>query len=167
MSEHRIGEAARLSGVTVRTIRYYEHIGLIPTAPRHDSLAHTGGNRVFLQGDIGRLKFIQRARALELSLEEIKSLLGALNGGRCPSGEAEYHQILAGRLADIDQRIAELQELRKSIAELTFEQSQSASNACEIASCRCMETKPALPKPVTPAKPEKSRCACAGCRGRK
>lgn len=88
-----IGEAARETGLSVRTIRYYERIGLIPSAWRHDSLAHTGGNRLFDEADIGRLRFIHHARMLELGLNEIRELLEPLETGRCPGGERRYREI--------------------------------------------------------------------------
>lgn len=53
--EYSIGDAAKASGLTVKTIRYYEAIGLIPKAARHNSGAHTGGNRVYSEADVGRL----------------------------------------------------------------------------------------------------------------
>ena len=57
-----IGEAAEASGLTVKTIRYYEEAGLIPKAARHDASARTGGNRLYGQADIGRLRFIHHER---------------------------------------------------------------------------------------------------------
>ena len=68
----RIGEAARRSGVTTKTIRYYESIGLIAEPPRERS-----GYRSYGDGDVSRLRFIASAKQLGLTLDEIRDLLGA------------------------------------------------------------------------------------------
>lgn len=75
---YSIGETARASGLTARTIRYYEQIRLIPKAPRRDGdgAPHTGGERVYGAEDIGRLEFIRHARLVDLSLADIRKLLG-------------------------------------------------------------------------------------------
>lgn len=76
----KIGEVARLSGLSVKTIRYYEDIGLLaPTVERSRS-----GYRLFDVQVIKRLAFIKRAQSLGLSLEEIKPLLERHDQGKLP-----------------------------------------------------------------------------------
>ncbi|MBM4420749.1 MAG: MerR family transcriptional regulator [Chloroflexi bacterium] len=65
----RIGELAQRLGLTERTIRYYEERGLLDTPRRTD-----GGARVYGDEDLRRLRFIQRLKALGLSLEEMHEL---------------------------------------------------------------------------------------------
>ena len=82
-----IGEAARASGLTAKTIRYYEQVGLIPKARRRNSgsAPHTGGDRIYSEADIGRLSFVRHARLVDLSLADIRELLD--DPGRCRRGD--------------------------------------------------------------------------------
>ncbi|GAB4248791.1 MerR family transcriptional regulator [Deferrisoma sp.] len=65
----KIGELARRVGLTPRTIRYYEDIGLLNSVRRVE-----GGRRIYTDADVRRLKFIKRLKLLGLSLEEMKEL---------------------------------------------------------------------------------------------
>ena len=69
-----IGGAAEASGVTIKAIRYYEEIGLIPKVPRRNNVPHGNGHRVFSVSDVGRLKFIHHARHLNAINERIDHL---------------------------------------------------------------------------------------------
>lgn len=67
----RIGQVAELLGMSVRTIRYYEDCGLLPPPRRHE-----GGFRVYLRGDVERLRQIQRlTQALRYSLDDVRALI--------------------------------------------------------------------------------------------
>src|SRR2546430_7101550 len=65
----RIGELAAKVGLTERTIRYYEERGLLESVKRLD-----GGQRVYTDDDVRRLKFIQKLKVLGLSLAEMQEL---------------------------------------------------------------------------------------------
>lgn len=74
MSELRIGEVAKLAGTTPRTIRYYEEIGLLPTAESRQPGAH----RTYAEADVERLTELLRLKdLLGLTLEELKELVEA------------------------------------------------------------------------------------------
>ncbi|WP_018405225.1 MerR family transcriptional regulator [Marinobacter gelidimuriae] len=164
MVTYRIGEAAQASGISVRTIRYYEGIGLIPEARRHNALSHTGGNRVFDESDIGRLKFIHHARMLELGLDEIRILLEPAASGRCPGGELEYQRILQSHLEDIDERVTRLLGLRQQIQTLLLaERARIAPSACDLATCGCMEVAAPSTKPTEQTKKPASVYGCVCC----
>lgn len=106
-----IGQAAAASGVTAKMIRYYESIGLVPAAPRTDS-----GYRVYGQREVHLLRFIRRARKLGFSLERIAGLLSLWqDGGRA---SADVKRIALDHVAELDERIRELTEMRDTIAAL-------------------------------------------------
>jgi MerR family transcriptional regulator, copper efflux regulator len=105
-----IGDAADASGLPAKTIRYYEEIGLI--RPRRD----TNGYRAFGSRDVHKLAFLARARALGFKIEECRALLGLYeHEGRASE---DVKRLAQGHLARIDARIAELQTLRATLAEL-------------------------------------------------
>ena len=106
-----IGTAARHSGVPAKTIRYYESVGLIQAADRTAS-----GYRVYDPHDVETLRFVQRARSLGFSVEEVGSLL-ALWRDRSRSS-AEVKALAERRVADIDRKIAELAEMRGTLTHL-------------------------------------------------
>jgi MerR family copper efflux transcriptional regulator len=106
-----IGTAARHSGVPSKTIRYYESVGLIQPADRS-----TAGYRVYDRQDVETLRFVQRARSLGFSVEEVGSLL-ALWRDRSRSS-AEVKAMAARRAAEIDRKMAELAEMRETLTHL-------------------------------------------------
>jgi DNA-binding transcriptional MerR regulator len=113
-----IGAAAEASGLTVKTIRYYEGIGLIPRARRGNRSARTGGNRLYDAGDLRRLRFIRTGRLLGLGLDDIGEMLAFTEGGGCPGARPEYREKLEGHLRTIDDRIGHLLGLKAAIREL-------------------------------------------------
>lgn len=106
-----IGTAARQSGVPAKTIRYYESVGLIQPAERS-----AAGYRVYGKQDVETLRFVQRARSLGFSVEEVGSLL-TLWRDRSRSS-AEVKALARHRVADIDRKIAELTEMRETLTHL-------------------------------------------------
>ncbi len=113
-----IGDAAKAAGLTVKTIRYYEEISLIPKAGRTNGGAHTGGNRVYTEADVGRLRFIHHARLFGLALADIRELLALADSKGCPGKQPEYREILGRQLREIDERVRHLLGLRTAIEAL-------------------------------------------------
>ena len=70
----QIGEVANRTGLSLRTIRYYEEMGLVVPSART-----TGGFRLYTESDVARLMLIKRMKPLEFSLEEMSELLGTLD----------------------------------------------------------------------------------------
>lgn len=103
-----IGQLAKRVGVNPKTIRYYESLGLLSEARRSES-----GYRLYAEEDAERLGFILGAKALGLSLGDVKEIMVAWSAGESPCGHVS--QLLDTRLADLDRRIAELVAFRDSL----------------------------------------------------
>ena len=108
----KIGEAARASGVSAKMIRHYEAQGFVPKAGRTHS-----GYRMYGENDVHTLRFIRRARDLGFSLKEIKHLLGLWNNRRRAS--ADVKRLADRHVKDLDQKIAEMQAMRRTLVDLT------------------------------------------------
>lgn len=105
-----IGQAAEKCGLPVKTIRYYEEIGLV-NADRSDN-----GYRQFGDVQVHKLRFVQRARSLGFSVEDCRTLLSLYEDTHRAS--ADVKGIANNHLDDIDTKIAELQNLREVLAHL-------------------------------------------------
>jgi DNA-binding transcriptional MerR regulator len=108
-----IGEAARLSGVPPRTIRFYEEAGVLPAPARTPA-----GYRSYGPNDVRRLRLAGRARAMGLPLPEVAELVARAFGGECRTYVADLGAVLDRRCTEIDRRIAELAALRDELAGL-------------------------------------------------
>ena len=106
-----IAAACEATGLSARTIRYWEELGLLPGVRRR-----AGGRRVYGRDELERLRFIRRLKALGLSLAEVKEL-NAVYAIAGSTGDMLEHLEgkLDGRLADLDRRIGELGDLRDDI----------------------------------------------------
>ncbi|MFQ5764591.1 MAG: Cu(I)-responsive transcriptional regulator [Rhodospirillales bacterium] len=107
-----IGTAASESGVTAKTIRYYESIGLIPPATRAEN-----GYRHYTAFDIETLKFVQHARRLGFSVRDVGALLGLWRDKDRSS--ADVKALALRHIAEVDRRIAELDSIRRTLVDLT------------------------------------------------
>src|SRR5919108_1580316 len=100
----RIGELADAAGVTNKTLRYYERIGLLAAPSRSES-----GYRQYRPEVLGRLSFIKAAQAVGLSLGEIRQVIGLRERGETPCDHVS--QLLQRRTAELDERFQQLQPL--------------------------------------------------------
>lgn len=108
----KIGQLARSSGFSVETLRYYEREGLIPPALRDD----VNNYRHYQQVHLDAALFIRRCRALDMSHEEIRTLLDAR-----ARPEADCHaidQLIESHLQHVQRRIDELQALEQQLIAL-------------------------------------------------
>jgi Zn(II)-responsive transcriptional regulator len=109
MSNLGIGQLAKHAGVAIDTVRYYERNHLLAPAGRLAS-----GYRRYGEAELKRLRFIRRAKALGFTLEDIRSLL-SLSDQR---NVAKVKRAAEAKLADVEQRIDELQRIRNGLRTL-------------------------------------------------
>lgn len=103
-----ISALAQQAGVPVKTIRYYEDVGLLPKPSRTAS-----GYRLYAPETSDRLVFIKKAQNLGLRLEEIKEILELADRGRCPCGHVQT--VLKNRLRELQQKIADLRLIERRV----------------------------------------------------
>jgi MerR family copper efflux transcriptional regulator len=106
-----IGEAARQSGVSARMVRHYEGLGLLAVVARTES-----GYRQYGDADVHTLRFIKRSRDLGFSMDEIAELVGLWHNRRRAS--ASVKRIAQKHLGELEQRIADMQAMRSTLAHL-------------------------------------------------
>jgi Cu(I)-responsive transcriptional regulator len=105
-----IGDVAKRSGLPPKTIRYYEDIGLIN--PKRSA----NGYRAFQDSDLHKLAFLGRARALGFSIDDCRNLVALYDDSARESSQVK--QIAKEHLGQIDQKIAQLQSMRNTLAHL-------------------------------------------------
>ena len=122
----KIGELATLTQCTVETVRYYEKEGLLPTPGR------TAGNfRVYGAELVERLRFIRNCRTLDMSHEEIRTLLVLTD--QPADGCGAINDVFDQHIAHVDERIQELAQLKSQLSALRQRcQTEQAVGACGI-----------------------------------
>jgi MerR family transcriptional regulator, copper efflux regulator len=105
----QIGEVAKLSTLSVKTIRYYTDIGLLEPHVERSPTRY----RLYSPDVLNRLAFIRRSQALGLSLSEIQDILKIHDHGTLPCGQAK--QYLENKLDEIETQIRDLEGLRTQI----------------------------------------------------
>ncbi len=122
----KIGELATRCGVSRDTIRYYEREGLLPR-PRRTASRY----RVYGKEDQRRLLFIRRARALGLTLDDVRELVrhGEL---RTPGECRRVAGVLRERIAIIDGKLAELKAFRRQLSRSLDRCEQAPGGSCPV-----------------------------------
>ncbi len=111
VGRYRIGELASRVGLTERTIRYYEELGLLESVKRLD-----GGTRVYTDDDVRRLRFIQKLKVLGLSLQEMLELETLYRRHRTNAKVLpRLVELLDAHLSTTTERLSELAALREEI----------------------------------------------------
>lgn len=106
-----IGKVAKGAGIGIETVRFYEKEGLIGPAARTES-----NYRVYGDGDIIRLRFIKRGKALGFTLKEIKELLALRHDPGASKDEVKRQT--EAKIADIDQKIRDLTRIKATLETL-------------------------------------------------
>ncbi|MEA3274077.1 MAG: heavy metal-responsive transcriptional regulator [Pseudomonadota bacterium] len=123
-NRYRIGHFARLTGLSADTLRYYEKIRLLPPVYRTSS-----GIRIYDERDLSRLRFIQRAKSMNFSLEEIARLLEMREHPQ--HARDEVRELTRRKLKAIEDHMEELDTLRKELT-LLVNLCRGAEDGCPI-----------------------------------
>lgn len=121
-----IGKVAERAGLSADAIRYYERIGVLPEPDRTP-----GGFRVYGPEVLDELAFVEQARSLGLTLEEIAEIVAMVARGAEPCNHVRDR--LRQRLSEVEERIDELAGLRRRLEGAL----RAAEDAAPVESCRC------------------------------
>jgi Cd(II)/Pb(II)-responsive transcriptional regulator len=137
----KIGELAKMAACTTETIRFYEKEGLLPEPVRSASRY-----RCYTEAHAGRLRFIRNCRALDMTHDEIRTLLCAADttGAKCGA----VNTIVDEHILHVDRRIADLMQVKAQLVALgmhcTEERSAAACGIVRVLST--MQVAPAREK---------------------
>jgi MerR family copper efflux transcriptional regulator len=154
MQAMNIGQAATASGVSVKMIRHYEGVGLVPPPNRTDS-----GYRQYTEGEVHTLRFIRQARDLGFSLHEIGELLSLWHNRTRPSRLVK--ELAQAHILALEQKAHELLTIKS-----TLEQLVRCCHGDDRPECPILETlasvtaAPSAPRPrsrIVPARKKVSR----------
>lgn len=104
----QIGDVSERTGLSLRTVRHYEDVGLLPPADRSP-----GGFRLYTDAAVDRLLVIRRMKPLEFTLDQMRELLDAVDelaGRPSPARRREVQQVVAGYQALVAERTTLLRE---------------------------------------------------------
>jgi DNA-binding transcriptional MerR regulator len=128
-----IGQLALATNLSAKTIRYHERVGVLPAPGRNGA-----GYRQYTGRDVHRLQFVCRARALGLSLADLKALTAGLEARHGAVLRPRLQAIAAAQLDAVRQRIGELQALERALAEL-LDRLQLDTAGPDAERCRCLD----------------------------
>jgi MerR family mercuric resistance operon transcriptional regulator len=106
-----IGALSKRTGCNIETIRYYERIGLMPPATRSE-----GGHRLYGEAQGRRLSFIRRTRELGFTLDQIRTLLELVDGGRYTC--AQVKRITVHHLDEVRRKVADLRKIARALEQM-------------------------------------------------
>jgi DNA-binding transcriptional MerR regulator len=152
----RIGELAKAGTVSTSLLRYYEEQGLLNPVTRSETRY-----RLYGSDAIGRLAFIQRAKSLGLTLREIRSLVQ--EPGDAATDLARLRHIIAHKLADTKQRIAELETLQDELEGLYLRLGHLAVSCGHVGDCQCWLPTGEEVKQMNAAVRKAECCTCCDC----
>lgn len=126
------GDVARLLGIGVQTLHYYEREGLIPSPARSDS-----GYRLYTPPLIDRVRFIRKAQALGLPLDEVRDILRLTEEGASPCGRVQA--ALTEKLREVNERLRELESFRDELMALVAQAPSLSDNSSSPHVCAIVE----------------------------
>jgi MerR family mercuric resistance operon transcriptional regulator len=133
MAQQTLGAATRLTigtlsagtGCNIETIRYYERIGLMPRTARSG-----GGHRLYGEDHMKRLGFIRRSRELGFTLDQVRTLLGLVDGRRYTC--AQVKRITVEHLGEIHRKVADLRKIERVLKEMAAQCDGGAVPKCAV-----------------------------------
>lgn len=128
-----IGQLARTTGVPAKTIRYYEQVGVLPPPARTSA-----GYRQYARRGVYRLLFVRRARALGLSLQHLKTLAAALDGGPRGAVRSRLLEVVRAQLSAVHAQRAELQRQARQLERVLRRLRAPGRREQAAAGCRCL-----------------------------
>lgn len=153
VSTFRISQLAEQAGLPATTLRFYEQAGLLPAQ------RSAAGYRLYDDAALDRLAFIGAAKHLGLPLEEIRELLAVWEQGVCADVRAQLLPLVAGRITEADQRIAELSAFVDRLACVHDELSGPAPEGGCGPGCGCVRTPETRPAPIELLRPRPASSA--------
>jgi MerR family mercuric resistance operon transcriptional regulator len=128
-----IGELSQRTGVNIETIRYYEKVKLLPPPPRTG-----GGHRAYAGAHLRRLIFVRRSRELGFTLDEIRNLLGLVEGGyTC----GEVRDATLAHLKNVRLKIADLRRMERTLADTAARCQGGTAPDCPIVDVLSRDTR--------------------------
>jgi len=158
----RIAEVAERTGVPATTLRYYEDIGLLSPAPRSGN-----GYRAYSERDVERIRFLTRARRLDLGLDDLRDLVAAWDHDDCAGVQDRMADVVTARLHETQSRVADLialtaqlQEAAERLASPPHPGPCHDGCACSAAGAAGAPTRASRGVPLTP-QPQSTQIACS------
>lgn len=152
----RIGELAQRQGVSTATLRYYERLGLLGRPDRT-----TSGYRTYDDDHEARVRFIVRAKALDLSLDEIRSLLDVWDSGSCSTTQRRLRHVVAHKVAAARRRAEEAEAFAAQLTHVYDRLAQPVTTRAGDGGCSCIPDLP--PTPAEDLEAELSLIAGTSC----
>jgi Cu(I)-responsive transcriptional regulator len=120
-----IGEASERSGVSAKMIRYYESVGLLPSAARRSN-----GYRDYGDQEVAVLQFVRRTRDLGFSLEEVSALLALWSDKKRPSRDVK--RLAETHIGELESRIRDMRSVISTLKKLTRQCHGDERSECPI-----------------------------------
>jgi len=130
----RIGQLARESGFTAKTLRYYEDVGLLRPAARGSN-----GYRLYAHESLPRLRLVRRAKGLGLPLADIRAILEITDDGRAPC--EHVLTVVERALARIERQMQQLRSMRAELLGMRSRMTDAIAKGAATANghCPCFE----------------------------
>jgi DNA-binding transcriptional MerR regulator len=117
-----VGRLGKQTGLTAKTVRFYEDEGLLPRARRSES-----GYRLYSEGDVTRLRLVRRLRLLGLGLPAVRMLVDQAFADNCAVFGGQLIGSIARQREEVDRRLQELEALKAELGALD----QHVRHCCE------------------------------------